>query len=131
MQKMEQKGIKFLSGNSADNDNGKDAVNKFIKAVNSTDRTYKVLLLTPEKFEKSQQWRDAVLAAHEKNMIDRFVIDEAHCVSSWGQDFRPDFLRLSSLKELFPKIPILTLTATATKKVCGCGVWCGCGVSVW
>lgn len=51
------------------------------------------------------------------NKIDRFVIDEVHCVSNWGQDFRKDYLSLSMLKQKFPKVPILGLTATATIKV--------------
>ena len=49
--------------------------------------------------------------------IDRFVIDEVHCVSSWGQDFRKDYLELKMLKMNYPKVPILGLTATATEKV--------------
>ena len=49
--------------------------------------------------------------------IDRFVIDEVHCVSSWGQDFRKDYLELKCLKRLYPKVPLLALTATATEKV--------------
>ena len=51
------------------------------------------------------------------NKIDRFVIDEVHCVSNWGQDFRKDYLSLSMLKQKFPKVPIRGLTATATIKV--------------
>lgn len=49
--------------------------------------------------------------------IDYFVIDEAHCVSAWGHEFRSDYRKLGVLKELFPAIPIVAFTATATRKV--------------
>lgn len=54
---------------------------------------------------------------YQNGKIDRFVIDEVHCVSHWGQDFRKDYLELSRLKKDFPNVPILGLTATATIQV--------------
>jgi superfamily II DNA helicase RecQ len=78
---------------------------------------YKIVYLTPEKLVNSPGFLAVVSELYEKRKIDRFVIDEVHCVSSWGQDFRKDYLSLDMLKRKFPEVPLLGLTATATLKV--------------
>lgn len=78
---------------------------------------YKIVYLTPEKLVKSAALLNTLDDLYELNKIDRFVIDEVHCVSHWGQDFRKDYLHLDQLKKRYPTVPLLGLTATATSKV--------------
>jgi len=82
-----------------------------------TNPTIKLLYVTPEKFQASKTLRDSFQSLYEKGKLARFVIDEAHCVSSWGHDFRTDYKKLSDLKKLYPNVPVTALTATATDKV--------------
>ena len=73
---------------------------------------YKFLYLSPERLQS-----DWILDRIKTLTINLIAIDEAHCVSQWGHDFRPAYLKIANLKEHFPKIPFLALTATATPKV--------------
>lgn len=73
---------------------------------------YKFLYLSPERLQS-----DWILERIKNLPINLITIDEAHCVSQWGHDFRPAYLKISSLKIHFPKVPFLALTATATSKV--------------
>ncbi|CAL9375881.1 ATP-dependent DNA helicase RecQ [Actinosynnema sp. ALI-1.44] len=69
-----------------------------------------LLYLAPERLRVEQTVR-----LLERGRIALFAIDEAHCVSQWGHDFRPDYLALSHLHERWPDVPRIALTATATK----------------
>jgi ATP-dependent DNA helicase RecQ len=73
---------------------------------------YKFLYLSPERLQS-----DWILERIKNLPINLIAIDEAHCVSQWGHDFRPAYLKISVLKTHFPKIPFLALTASATKPV--------------
>ncbi|MFI6501173.1 DNA helicase RecQ [Nonomuraea typhae] len=68
-----------------------------------------LLYLAPERLRV-----DSTIRLLEKGEIALFAIDEAHCVSQWGHDFRPDYLMLSGLHERWPNVPRIALTATAT-----------------
>ena len=73
---------------------------------------YKFLYLSPERLQ--QDW---VLERIKKLPINLIAIDEAHCVSQWGHDFRPAYLKINILKEHFNKTPFIALTASATLRV--------------
>ncbi|EFA80466.1 ATP-dependent DNA helicase RecQ family protein [Heterostelium album PN500] len=77
---------------------------------------YKLLYVTPERM-KTQEFIDILEHLNNTSQLKRLVIDEAHCISEWGHDFRKDYRKLSKFREMFPNIPIVALTATATPKV--------------
>ncbi|CAH0588220.1 unnamed protein product [Chrysodeixis includens] len=77
----------------------------------------KLLYVTPEKISSSQKFQSTLTALYSRGKLARFVIDEAHCVSQWGHDFRPDYKRLNILRAQFPDTRIVALTATATPRV--------------
>ncbi|MED6207360.1 hypothetical protein PIB30_035063 [Stylosanthes scabra] len=90
---------------------------EILRELNSENCNYKLLYVTPEKIAKSDALLRNLENLHVRGLLARIVIDEAHCVSQWGHDFRPDYQGLGILKQKFPNTPVLALTATATASV--------------
>jgi bloom syndrome protein len=76
-----------------------------------------LLYVTPEMLSKNQRMISAFQRLYDRGHLARIVIDEAHCVSQWGHDFRPDYKALGDVVRQFPGVPVMALTATATTLV--------------
>ena len=88
---------------------------EYLKAVDEIKKGFvKIIYVSPEGLATSRI-RDLL---NEGNLeVSCITIDEAHCVSEWGHDFRPDYMEIFSVRKLFPKATMIALTATATEQV--------------
>src|SRR6201989_1104176 len=87
--------------------------NEVLRTMQNARHDYfKFLYVSPERLETSL-FRE-YLPALNVNLI---AVDEAHCISQWGYDFRPSYLRIATLKKELPDVPVLALTASATPEV--------------
>jgi ATP-dependent DNA helicase RecQ len=73
---------------------------------------FRLLYAAPERLMLS-----GMLADLERWRVNLFAIDEAHCISEWGHDFRPEYRQIAQLRDRFPQVPFMALTATATERV--------------
>ncbi|SCU99106.1 LAFA_0G22034g1_1 [Lachancea sp. 'fantastica'] len=76
-----------------------------------------LIYISPEMISASEQCKKAIGRLYKDGKLARIVVDEAHCVSNWGHDFRPDYKELKYFKEQYPDIPLIALTATASEQV--------------
>lgn len=95
-------GADALNSNNEEGEN--DAIRRRAKSG-----SIKVLYISPERLQREIPW----MQQHLK--VSLFAIDEAHCISQWGHDFRPEYTQLGGLHQAFPKATIMALTATADK----------------
>ena len=104
VESLRMNGIAAEALNSS-NDEGynRDIVNRCVKGQ------VKMLYISPERLV------GGMLDILQNVRVALFAIDEAHCISNWGHDFRPEYTQLGQLRELFPSVPIMALTATADK----------------
>lgn len=91
--------------------NGRDATERFRGLHNNQ---YRLLYLSPERLALPD-----FIDTLKSWPVEQFAIDEAHCISQWGHDFRPEYRQLQPLREHFPGVPFMALTATATERVRG------------
>jgi bloom syndrome protein len=76
-----------------------------------------LLYVTPEMMSKNTTFNNGMRTLYDKGKLARIVIDEAHCFSQWGHDFRPDYKTLGQVRQKYPGVPVVALTATATQNV--------------
>jgi ATP-dependent DNA helicase RecQ len=104
---LKRKGIKALAVHS-----GMSAREIALTLDNAVWGNYKFLYVSPERLNS-----DRFLERLKQMNVNLIAVDEAHCISQWGYDFRPSYLNIANARELFPDVKILALTATATPKV--------------
>jgi ATP-dependent DNA helicase RecQ len=107
VQNLKSKNIKVLSIYS-----GMTTREIDISLNNAIYGDYKFLYISPERIG-SEKFREYLI----RMKLNLITVDEAHCISQWGYDFRPSYLTISDVRKYFPKTPVLALTATATQKV--------------
>ena len=104
-----------LDARMLNSDADKDEKRETLNAVGTGAVT--LVYVTPEFMAKSKLLLSKLQQAWKAGHFRLIAVDEAHCCSQWGHEFRPDYLKLKILRENFPSVPILATTATATESV--------------
>ncbi|XP_073477517.1 ATP-dependent DNA helicase Q1 [Aquarana catesbeiana] len=106
-----------ISGTSLNAASSKEHVKWVHSEMINRNSKMKILYVTPEKIAKSKLFMSRLEKAYQAGQLARIAVDEVHCCSQWGHDFRPDYKLLGILKRQFPNAPLIGLTATATSHV--------------
>ncbi|KAL1676897.1 P-loop containing nucleoside triphosphate hydrolase protein [Schizophyllum commune] len=94
----------------------KSVKNAVINDLRSARPKTRLLYVSPERF-CTADFQAILEGLNDNDMLNRLVVDEAHCISQWGHDFRAEYRKLGMFRESFPEVPIMALTATATPAV--------------
>jgi bloom syndrome protein len=105
---------KFLCGKDYDGPWGTPDFGEVYNDILSDPPNIKILFITPERLTQGDYILSRFGELGRQEIVSLFVVDECHCVSQWGHEFRPSYKDLSKLKEHCPTVPVLALTATAT-----------------
>ncbi|PIO57887.1 ATP-dependent DNA helicase, RecQ family, partial [Teladorsagia circumcincta] len=106
-----------IEGAALNQSTSKEDVKRIEAQLVQKDSDLRLLYITPEKLAKSKRLMNKLEKSADVGALKVFAIDEVHCCSQWGHDFRPDYKFLNILKRQFPNLPLLGLTATATASV--------------
>ena len=104
---LKQKGISATYLNSSISDEAQK-----VRLAKLTNGDYKLLYIAPERISSSR-----FTNALQKSNVSILIVDEAHCISEWGHNFRPNYLKIKEIFNYIPKVPIAAFTATATPEV--------------
>lgn len=104
----------FLAGKDYDGPWGTTDFDSVYQGITSNPPLVKILFITPERLTTGTFILNRFADLSRGGLLTMFVVDECHCVSQWGHEFRPSYKELSKLKEHCSSVPILALTATAT-----------------
>lgn len=115
LQENDIEGLMFTA--SMSNAERNEAYNRLTATASNNRKEVKICYVTPERIGKSKKFDSILARMVAAKTLARIVIDEAHCVSTQGHDYRPDYKELSRLRLLYPNVPILALSATCPPDV--------------